>query len=285
MAKSVKSLTPTSRNVNRTAWDLLFTDALSAPSRALANTNIIAGADAASAVDGADLIISAVTAAATVDAAKASAPGLKAGAWFFDVNSVAPGTKKTAAQIIHDAGGRYIEAAIMSPIAPKRIATTILLGGPHAAAFAPIAARLGLTASENFSSTLGQAAAAKMCRSVMVKGIEALLAESLLSARHYGVEQAVIGSLEDILPGPNWNELARYMISRSLQHGMRRAEEMREAARTVLEAGIEPLMSVSCSERQEWAAGKKDAMEESDLASMLDAMRDATEAKKDAPQC
>ena len=39
-----------------------------------------------------------------------------------------------------------------------------------------------------------------MCRSVMVKGMEALLGESLLAARHYGVESAVLESLDSLLP-------------------------------------------------------------------------------------
>ena len=80
-----------------------------------------------------------------------------------------------------------------------------------------------------------------MCRSVIVKGLEALLAESLLTARRHGVEEAVLASLPDLFPVGDWRKLARYMISRSLQHGRRRAEEMREAARTVAEAGVEPL--------------------------------------------
>src|SRR5205814_2940164 len=76
-----------------------------------------------------------------------------------------------------------------------------------------------------------------MCRSVIIKGMEALLAESLLTARRHGVEDAVLASLQDLFPVGDWRALARYMISRSLQHGRRRAEEMREAVKTVAEAG------------------------------------------------
>jgi hypothetical protein len=104
----------------------------------------------------------------------------------------------------------------------------------------------------------------------MVKGIEALLTESLLSARHYGVEDVVLGSLVDLLPGPDWPALARYMISRSIEHGTRRAEEMHEAARTVAEAGIAPLMSEAGAERQNWAPQFTAALSKPDLTHMLD---------------
>ena len=87
------------------------------------------------------------------------------------------------------------KAAVMSPIHPKRVASPMLFGGPHAAEFLPIARQLGFIGASVFSDQIGSASAAKMCRSVMVKGMEALLGESLLAARHYGVEDAVLESL------------------------------------------------------------------------------------------
>ena len=87
----------------------------------------------------------------------------------------------------------------------------------------------------------------------MIKGLEALISESLLSARHYGVEQEVLSSLNNLFPMENWPRHAHYMITRTLEHGVRRAEEMREAALTVQAAGLEPQMSQATAERQEWA--------------------------------
>ena len=40
---------------------------------------------------------------------------------------------------------RYVEAALMSPIGPRRLASPFLLGGPHAADFAAVAATWGLS--------------------------------------------------------------------------------------------------------------------------------------------
>jgi 3-hydroxyisobutyrate dehydrogenase-like beta-hydroxyacid dehydrogenase len=258
---------------NVVAWDRLFTQASSAPSRAAADTaHVRPAAGMASALAGRTVVISAVTAGECVSAAREAAAALAPGAYYFDLNSVAPETKVEAARAIEAAGGRYVEAAVMSPIGPKRIASPMLIGGPHAARFEPLARALGFTGVEVYGDAIGRASAAKMCRSVMIKGIEALLTESLLSARHYGVEATVLRSLQDLLPGADWPNLARYMISRSLLHGRRRAEEMREVARTVADAGLEPWMSAACAHRQDWAAAHAEAQHHVRLDRMLDAV-------------
>jgi 3-hydroxyisobutyrate dehydrogenase-like beta-hydroxyacid dehydrogenase len=273
------------QNLRLSAWDVKFTNPASAAFLA-ANARIIRrGVSASDVAQGAGLVISAVTAAQTLDAAEAAAPGLAPGTWYLDLNSASPGHKQQAARTVEAAGGRYVEAAVMSPIHPRRSGVPILLGGPHAAAFAGPAQALGFSAATVFSPVLGAASAAKMCRSVIMKGLEALLAESLLTARHYQVDETVLASLKDLLPGHAWPELAAYMISRSIAHGARRAEEMREVARTVSEAGLEPLMSEACARRQDWAAQFEQALDSPALPAMLDAMSDAIAGpmKRNAP--
>ena len=257
-----------------TAFDLKIWEEGSAPARTSSKLQMYVGENAAATASGADLVISAVTAAQTFIAAQSVMGGIGKGAIFLDLNSASPGVKREAAQAIEAAGGRYVEAAVMSPFPPKRLATHILLGGPHGQAFLPEAKALGFAGAEFFSAEIGKASAAKMCRSVMVKGIEALLSESLLAARCYGVEDTVLKSLDDLFPGPDWTKLARYMISRTLEHGTRRAEEMREAARTVAEAGLEPHMSSAAAARQAWAPQFASALVEQNLDDMLDAMRE-----------
>ncbi len=250
------------------AWDLLFADPASGPSRAPAAVR--RGRDAADALTGAELVISAVTAAECLAAANTAAASLPPGALVLDLNSVAPATRIAAATRIEAAGGRYVEAAVMSPILPRRSAAPMLLGGPHAVAFLPLARALGFSGMQAYADTVGRASAAKMCRSVMIKGMEALLAESLLAARHYGVEAAVLESLQDMFPGNDWPLISRYMVSRSLQHGLRRADEMREVAKAVAGAGLEPWMSSACAERQDWAGRRAALADESELAVLLD---------------
>lgn len=254
-------------------FDILFADHHSWPFVSAGALGLHPAASATEAVKGAELIISAVTAANDLQAAESVAPGLEKGAVFLDLNSASPGLKQAAGQAIEAAGGRYVEAAVMSPIMPKRITAPILLGGLHAAEFQPMLAEIGFTGAEVYSDKVGPASATKMCRSVMIKGVEALVTESMLAAREYGVEKTVLDSLSNLLPADDWEKLAQYMIGRSLEHGVRRAEEMREAAKTVEEAGIEPLMSRAIAERQDWAAKHKDALGEEDLGAMLDKVR------------
>lgn len=254
------------------AWDVLFAREASVPSRAARDLRVRMAASAASAAQGVDLVVSAVTAAQATEAARSIAPGLARGAFFLEINSVAPEAKQEIARIVDAAGGRYVEAAMMSPVAPKGIASPILLGGPQAAAFASFGLPLGFTGTSVFAEEIGRASAAKMSRSVIVKGMEALLTESLLTARKHGVEQTVLASLQQLFPGADWPKLARYMISRSLVHGRRRAEEMREVARTVENAGIAPHMSAACAERQDWAAQFGECAGVEELESMLDAV-------------
>ena len=230
----------------------------------------MAAACATAAVREAELVISAVTAAEDCAAAAAAAPGLMRHAWFMDLNSVAPATRRNVATIVEAVGARYVEAAVMSPISPHRMAAPMLLGGGHAREFAPLAQSLGFAGVRFFSPEYGAASAAKMCRSVIVKGMEALIAESLLAARHYRVEDAVLKSLDDLFPGTDWPTMSRYMISRSLEHGRRRAEEMGEVAATLREAAVEPWMSVATGKRQEWAPRFAHALQHDDLVPMLD---------------
>lgn len=221
------------------------------------------------------LIISAVTAEQCLPAAEETARLLaKLGcrAWYLDLNSASPATKRAASEVVNAAGSHYVEAAVMSPIHPQRLAAPILLGGPAAAAFLPVAEALGFTGMQVFADTIGRASAAKMCRSVMVKGMEALLTESLLAARRHGVEDTVLASLQDLFPLGDWEKLAHYMVSRSVQHGKRRAEEMHQVASTVREAGLEPWMSTACAERQAWAAPHRAALATTNLKNLLDAV-------------
>lgn len=259
--------------VELVAWDWQFDSAASKPSQQAAqHSHVRRAASARQAGAGCDLVISAVTAAQALDAARSVLPGLEPGAWFCDLNSVSPGTKIELAGAVSAAGGRFVEAAVMSAIAPHGIASPILVGGPHAAEFLPLGVPLGFTGMRLCSEEYGRAAATKMCRSVIVKGVEALLAEALLAARHYGAEAGVLASLTDLFPRPDWHTQARYMIARTLEHGVRRAEEMREVARTVAEASLEPLMSTACAERQQWAAQFAAALDHDSLEPMLDAI-------------
>ncbi len=201
----------------------------------------------------ADLVVSAVTASQAVAVASACAPALRRGAWFLDFNSASPGAKRQAAGVVDAAGARYVEGAVMTSVPPYRIRVPLLLGGPHAAALEPLLATLGFDAKVA-SPELGVASATKMCRSVMIKGLEAMVIESFTAARAWGVEEQVLSSLAETFPGIDWEKQGSYFFQRVIQHGRRRAEEMHESANTVREIGLEPWSASGTAHRQAWVA-------------------------------
>ena len=210
------------------------------------------------AIRGARIILSAVTATSSSDVAREAASNLAPGQIFADLNSVSPGTKRANAKMIEGAGGHYVDVAVMAPISPYGLKVPILLGGTSAA---DLAARLS-PAGMNFdivANEIGTASAIKMCRSVMIKGMEALVVECLLGARHYGVEDRVLASLEETFPHMKWDARADYLVSRVVVHGRRRAAEMREVAVTIEETGLEPFMASATARCQDRIADFVDA--------------------------
>jgi len=205
------------------------------------------------AVTGAAIVVSAVTATGSRDVVRAAAPHLARGALFMDINSVSPNTKRASAVDIDGGGGHYVDAAVMAPVPPYGLAVPILLGGAEADALAAIVRPAGMNV-EVVSADVGYASAIKMCRSVMVKGIEALALECLLAARSYGVEDRVLASLDETFPGLLSGPRADYLVSRIVVHGRRRAAEMREVAATLQEAGVPPRLATATSQAEDWIA-------------------------------
>ena len=241
------------------AFDLKLDAAAGATMRDHASKHGISlAASHADAVRGANLVISAVTASQAVPVAQACAAGLKAGAFFLDFNSASPGAKIRAAKIVDTVGARYVEGAVMTSVPPYRIKVPLLLGGPDAVALEPVLNGLGF-AAKLASDKLGVASATKMCRSVMIKGLEAMVIESFTTARAYGVEDAVLASLKETFPGIDWEKQAAYFFQRVIEHGRRRSEEVREVAETVREAGLTPWSAGGTAERQAWVADLADA--------------------------
>lgn len=220
---------------------------------ACARQQVLASRSMSELLIGQTFVISAVTASATLEVAEEAARHIASGAFYLDINSASPDTKRRCAAAIEAAGAHYVEAAVMTSVPPYGLRVPMLIGGPHAQTACAMLAALGFDVTVA-DDRIGVASAIKMCRSVMVKGMEALVIESLVSARKFGVEERVLASLAETFPGIDWPQQASYFFSRVVQHGKRRAEEMRESARTVGEAGLEPWMPEATANRHDWVA-------------------------------
>ena len=200
-----------------------------------------------------DVILSTVTSDQAALAAQQTAPFLSARHYYADLNSVSPALKQSIAATIAPTGARFVEIAVMAPVPPYGHRVPMLLGGESAAGLMELLTPFGMR-MEIAARAVGVAAATKMFRSIVVKGLEALVTECVLGAARYDAAEHVFASLAESYPGLDWNRLADYMVGRVVVHGERRAREMEEVAETLRALGIEPIMAEATARRMEWSA-------------------------------
>jgi 3-hydroxyisobutyrate dehydrogenase-like beta-hydroxyacid dehydrogenase len=231
-------------------------DVLPARRKVMEDAGVVACATAECALSDADLVLSLVTADSALPAAQDYAALLKPGALWCDMNSVAPDTKRAAAVAVEAAGGRYVDVAVLAPVNPARMNVPLLVAGAAADDAAQALRAAGFANVRVVGSEVGRASAIKMIRSVMVKGIEALTAEMMLAATRAGVADEVLASLDASEKVQSWVARAEYNVERMTTHGLRRAAEMEESAKTLESLGVEPVMTSGTVKRQREQAGK-----------------------------
>ena len=239
------------------AYDLLFDDpqkrsGMLARAEAL---GVRVATDATDAARDARMVISAVTAAAAGEVARAAAGYLKPGQIFLDINSASPNTKRAAAGHVAASRADYVEGAVMAAVAGPGLKVPILAGGTAAQTAADLLNPLGMSLKP-VATEIGRASATKLSRSIVIKGIEAILVQCAAAARGWDVEADVIASLKATYPGIDWPAQVEYAAKRVGKHGLRRAQEMREAAAMVADLGLEPALCEGIASVQEKGAKK-----------------------------
>lgn len=210
---------------------------------------VATASSSAAATAGAGIVISAVTADAAFAVASEAARHLSSGQIYLDVNSASPGTKARAAEAVNACGARYVEGAVMAAVKGPGLGVEILAGGSAAADAASLLNPLGARITA-VSESYGRASALKLCRSIMIKGIEALISDCATATRHWDVEAEVYASLANTFPGTDWRAAAAYMGDRVGEHGVRRAAEMREAGQMLAELGRDPALANAVADAQ-----------------------------------
>lgn len=232
-------------------YDILGEDAATRGGyeRAASDRNVTVRDNARAACEGAHLVFSAVTAAATEKVAAEAAGFLKNGQIFFDINSAAPGTKQRASMHLAKIGADYVEGAVMAPVKKPGIHVPILAGGARAEETAARLNALGFNI-KSVSREIGHASATKLCRSIIIKGLEALLVDCAKASEHAGVQEAVFASLKETFPSIDWPALAEDMKERVATHGVRRSEEMREAGEMLSDFGFDAELALAVANAQ-----------------------------------
>lgn len=241
-----------------TAYDILFDDPeRGAGHRAKADAlGVAAAPSAAAACEGAVIVISAVTADAVEPVASQAGGFLSAGQIYLDVNSAAPATKQRAAGTVEPSGAYYVEGAVMGPVRAPGIRVPILSGGPAAERASALLNGLGFNLNP-VASEHGKASAIKLCRSIMIKGIEALIVDCSAASVHAGIEHEVYASLAETFPSIDWAALAENMGERVATHGKRRSAEMFEAAEMLGDMGFDASLARAVAEAQARGARNK----------------------------
>jgi 3-hydroxyisobutyrate dehydrogenase-like beta-hydroxyacid dehydrogenase len=194
--------------------------------------------DAASAVAGTEIVMSANSAAVALEAAQSVVPALHEGQVFADLNTAAPSLKRDLAEVVAGAGASFADVALIGPVPGNGLRTRALVSGDGAEAFTAAMEPLGMPITV-VEGEPGAAAARKLARSVFAKGLAAAIGESIAAAKQLGFEEWLYADLERTLEDADGALLQR-LIDGSRLHAARRVDEMEAAVGMLEEAGVEP---------------------------------------------
>lgn len=181
----------------------------------------------ADAVKGAEVVLSLVGARAAEDVLNEAVPAMDASAIFADMNTGGPAEKKSLAAAAAAAGISFVDVAILAPVPRARLGTSLLLSGSGASRLRPLLAQLQVPVTD-VGPEAGTAGGLKLLRSVFMKGLAALVFESVEAADATGARDWVIDQISSEL-GPDGRALVERLLEGTVQHAVRREAEMRDA--------------------------------------------------------
>lgn len=199
-----------------------------------------------------DVVLSLVTPATAVSAAQSYAPHVKDGSLYLDLNSTAPDAKHQIAAVLGNV--RVVDGVMTGGgIHLDGDQIPVSLAGHDAAEAAELLVAAGLNASV-VGTEVGAAAALKMLRSVVVKGMEGLWVEALLAARRMGVVEPLLATVEETFDRYPARDFVTMLVTTHVAHAGRRQVEVRMARDTVARTGVPPLLSDGILARHEHSA-------------------------------
>jgi len=192
----------------------------------------------ADACRGAAVVVSLTCAHEAEAALTAALPGMSGEAIYADLNTASSELKARLAGLAGAAGIGFADVALMSPVPGTGLRTPMLAAGPAAGRFAGVFGRLGADVAV-LPGPPGTAAARKLVRSVFYKGLAAAVIEALRAARAAGCEDWLRDNISRELAGASAATLDR-LEQGSVQHAVRRTDEMAAAAEQLHRLGVPP---------------------------------------------
>ena len=199
----------------------------------------------------ADLILGVTPGAASLDSAAMLAAVLTPAHCFVDVASATPGIKRAVVERVRPTGVLAGDASIVGTPADGH-GLPILASGPAAERMRDALVPWGMRI-EVVGPDVGTASGIKILRSVVMKGMEALLVECLLAARQLGIEQPILCSLDKTFARP-FSEVANALLTTGAIHAQRRSEEVAMSADALAEAGFHDTVAAAAAARLRWVA-------------------------------
>jgi 3-hydroxyisobutyrate dehydrogenase-like beta-hydroxyacid dehydrogenase len=201
----------------------------------------------------ADVVISAVVVATAAAVGQAIAAGLRPGTLVVDINASTPSAKRAVAAAVMPRGGHYVDANLMGAVGLYGAGVPLYCSGDGAERFREIFQPLGLSI-ELAGPEPGAAAAVKMLRSVVTKGIEALVVEAMIAASLAGVRQQALEGICGPMDATRFSSFVDMCIRTDVLHAGRRAVEMEGVAEGLRELGINPVMTLATTARLQASA-------------------------------
>lgn len=201
--------------------------------------------DNPTAVSGADIVLSVNWASVAIEVAAEVASVLRPNQLYADLNTASPQNKRDVAAIIEETGASFVDAAVMAPVPSKGLGTPIYASGSGAALFAQKMSPLGMPITI-LDHEAGSAATHKLVRSIMYKGVAAVVVECLQAAEALNMSDYARFQMMTVLR----DEL---MIDRfvdgSRKHARRRMHEMEAVVELLDSIGVSAFTSRAAVER------------------------------------
>jgi 3-hydroxyisobutyrate dehydrogenase-like beta-hydroxyacid dehydrogenase len=204
-------------------------------------------------MDQAEIVFSAVIVATAAAVGESIAGQVRPGMLVVDVNASTPRAKRQVAERVAARGGAYVDANLMGAVSIYGAQVPLYSSGDGAERFAATFSPLGFSV-ELAGRKAGAAAAVKMLRSVVTKGIEALVTEALVAATIAGVRDEALRGICEPMDATRFSKFVDMCVRTDVLHAERRAVEMEGVASGLREMGIDPIMTDATARRLQASA-------------------------------
>jgi len=201
----------------------------------------------------ADVLMIAVPGGDACAAAREICPHLSGDKLYVDLTTASPDEKRECARRVHEAGARFVDAAIMARVAVFGHKTPIMASGSGTDRMIGLLAPFGMQI-EKISDAAGDATAIKFVRSIFSKGFPALMVEVLEAAAVMKVEHLVLKTLAATMDAQPFEEVAKYHVTGSSIHAVRHLHEMRSVVEMLEKLAVDPAMTRATCDRLQWLA-------------------------------